>query len=79
MTKEQTVGGARVVQRQDVGVLQSGRDVDLSQKSLAAQGRSQLRPEHLDGCVPILLTVMGPVDGCHPATADLAVHRVAGS
>ena len=45
---EEAVGLARVEQRQDVGVLQAGGDLDLADEPLRAQRGRELGAEHLD-------------------------------
>ena len=52
-------------------------EVDLGQEPLSAQHRGQLRPQHLEGHIAVVLEVVGEVDRGHPALAQLAVKAVA--
>ena len=40
---------ARVVQTEDVGVLEIGGDADFAEEAVAAEGGGELGPEDLDG------------------------------
>src|SRR2546429_3504873 len=74
---EEAGGGTRVVQRQDVGVLQPGRNLDLAQEPLGAEGRRQLRVQDLDRHRPVVLQIVGQEHGGHAAASQLPLHRVA--
>ena len=67
----------RVMQRQDVRVLQVRRGLDLGEKAVGADDGRELGPQHLDGHLPIVLEVLGEVDGGHAARAQLALDPVA--
>jgi hypothetical protein len=69
---EEPAGLAGVEQREDVRVLQLGRDVDLTQEPLWADGGGQLGSQDLDGDLAVVLEVVGQVDGGHAALAQLA-------
>ncbi len=71
------VGLARVEQRQDVRVLQVGRELDLGQEPLGADHRRELGPQHLERHPPVVADVLGQVDGRHAAGADLALEAIA--
>ena len=75
--EEVAVGLARVEQRQDVRVLQVGRELDLGQEPLGADDRGELGPKHLERHPPVVADVLGEVDGGHPAGADLPVEAIA--
>src|SRR2546427_795091 len=45
---EEIVSLPRIVQRHDVGMLQPGRDLDLTKKTVGAETNGQLRVQHLD-------------------------------
>ena len=74
---EETFGLAGVEQRQDMRVLQPGRDPDFTGEALRAQGRGELGPEHLDGHLALVLRIVGEEDRGHPALAELALHVIA--
>ena len=75
--EQQPAGLAVVVQLEDVGMLQAGGDLDLAQKALGAEGRAQLRAQHLDGDPALEAQVVGEKDHGHPAAANLTLHGVA--
>ena len=74
---EEAALGPRVDQRQDVRVVQPGRDLDLGQEPLDAEHGAQLRPEHLEGDLAVVLEVGGQVDRGHAAGAERALDPVA--
>jgi len=61
----------RVVQRENVGVLQVGGGFDLLQEARATDDRGQLRPQHLERHLAIVLDVVGQVHRGHAALAEL--------
>ena len=73
---KEAVGHPRVVQAEDVGVLELGGDPDLAQEALGADGGRQFRLEHLDGDAAFVLRVPGEVDEGHPALAQQALHVI---
>jgi hypothetical protein len=60
---------ARVVEREDVGMLECRGDPDLAEEPLAAEHGRQLRPEHFDRDPPVVLQVLGEKHYRHPAVA----------
>ena len=74
---EQALGLARVVEAEDVGVLEVGGDPDLAEEAVGAERGGELGAEHLDGDRPLVLEVLGEVDRGHAAFADLALDVVA--
>src|SRR5262249_47578432 len=74
--KEEGIGFARVEQRQDVRVLQVGRQLDLSQEPLGADDGGQLRPEHFHGDPPSVSDVLSEVDRRHAAGAELPLELI---
>ncbi len=68
---------ARLVERQDVGMLEVGGRPDFGQEPLGAEGRGELGVQHLDGDVAVVLQVVGEIDRGHPALPKLAVDPVA--
>ena len=75
--EEELVSPAGVVQRQDVGVVQLGGDLDFSQEPVRPDGGRQLGSEHLDGHLPAVLEIVGEVDRGHPPAAELPLDGVA--
>ena len=75
--EEVVAGRAGVEERNDVRMIQPGRDLDLAQESILADGRHQRRFHQLDGDEPIVFDVLGEVDSRHPAAADFADHAIA--
>jgi hypothetical protein len=61
---------ARIVHRQDVWVIELGRDLDLAQEAVGAQRGGQLGAHHLHGHLPAVLEVLREIDGGHPALAQ---------
>jgi hypothetical protein len=74
---EERVGLARIVQRQDVGMLQVGGDLDLGQEALGPDHGRQLGLEHLQRHLALVLHVLRQEDSGHPALAELALDDVA--
>ena len=54
-----------------------GRDLDLAQEPLGAEGDGELGSQHLERHGAAELAVVGEVDRGHPALAQLALDRVA--
>ena len=71
------VGVARVVERQNVRVLQARRRLDLAQESLGAQGRGEIGMQDLERNAALVPHVARDVDGGHPASAEDRVHVIA--
>ena len=67
---------ARVMQREDVGVVQTGRNGDLAEKPLGSYGGGNLRLEHLDGDLAVVLEVLGEIHGRHPSGANRALDAI---
>ncbi len=65
-----------VVQRQDVGMVETSGDADLTEESLGAESGRHVSREDFDGDLAAVLLVGGEVDRTHPATAKLALDRV---
>jgi len=74
---EEPVGLTRVVQRQDVRVLQVGRGLDLGQETVGADDRGQFGPEHFEGDLAVVLHVVGQVDRGHAALTEFGFDDVA--
>ncbi len=63
--------------RQDVGMLETGGDLDLPHEALGAQRVGQLRAQHLEGDQPIVPEIARQVDRGHAPPAELALEQVA--
>jgi hypothetical protein len=74
--EEKSAGFARIVEGEDVGMIESGSEPDLSDESLSREGLGDFGAEDLDGHVAIVAEVTGEEDGGHPARAELAVDAV---
>ena len=68
---------ARVVDGEDVGVLQPGGELDLALEPLGAERGGELGEEHLEGDRAVVPEVLGQVDRGHAAAAELALEPVA--
>ena len=70
---------ADVVDRADVRVVEPGGDARLALEPLERPGLGeQVRREHLDRHRALQTQVLGPVDGAHPARAQLLENAVVG-
>jgi hypothetical protein len=67
---------AGIVDRQDVRMLQAGRELDLAQEALRADRVRQLRMEHLDGDEPLVPLVAREVHRGRATATDLPLQRV---
>jgi hypothetical protein len=74
---EEAVGLAGIDQPENVRVLEIGGDLDFGEEAFAADHGAQLGVEHLDGDSSAVLQVLGEVDGCHAARAELPLDPVA--
>ena len=66
----------RVVQRNDVGMLQARRDVDLPQEPLGPEADREVRMQHLDCHRAAVPAVLGHVHRRHAPAADLPLDAV---
>ena len=57
-------------------MLQLGRDLDLAVEPLRTDGCGQLRVEHLDGDVALMLQIQGQIDRGHAAATQLALDGI---
>ena len=71
------VGGARIEQGEDVGVLEPGLDPDLPQEALGGFAGDDLRAQDLDRDGAVVLAVAGQIYHGHPAPTQLPVDGVA--
>ena len=75
--KQQPLRLTAVEERQEVRMLQVGRDPDLGQEAFDAEHGAEFRVEHLDGDRAVVADVVRQVDRGHAAGANLAVKSVA--
>src|SRR4029079_9926669 len=68
---------ARVIQGDDVGVLQRGGDLDLPEEALPSQGDRELGLEHFQRDGATVLEIGGEEHHGHAAVAELALDPVA--
>ena len=68
---------AGIVQREDVRMLQIGRRADLGEESGAADHRRELRFQHFDRDLAVVLQVVGEIHRGHSAGAEFALDAVA--
>ena len=76
--EDQAIHLVGVVQRQDVRVMQPGRDLDLAQEPGGADFGGQLGAKHFDRDVTLVLEVVGQEDLGHPALPKLPLEPIAG-
>ena len=74
---EEPPGFTRVMQRQDVGVLKLGRELDLTQEPLGAERDGELGAEHLESDEPLVPEVPCEVHRGHAALPELALNGIA--
>ena len=75
---QQAGGGAGVVDREDVRVLQPGRHADLAHEAGGTQRRGDLVVQHLHRDQSVVLPIAGEVDRRHAPAAELTLDHVAG-
>jgi hypothetical protein len=74
---KQPVGLTAVQQRENMRMLQTGCGADLAQEALAAEGGAEVRMEHLDRDVAVVLQIVREVHGGHAAGAEFPVESLA--
>ena len=74
---EKAGGLSRIVNREDVRMLQPGSHLDLAKEPLGTQSRGQFRMKHFQGDESIVLDVPGEIHRRHAATAELTLDVVA--
>lgn len=57
-------------------MLQCCGEFDLGKEALGAEHHAQLRLQHLDGDLTLMLHVVGEVHRCHPAAANFALDDI---
>ena len=73
---EEAVCFARVVQPEDVRMVEPRRDFDLAKEAIGTERGGELGMQHLEGDHPLVLAVLREVNGRHAAAAKLAVDGV---
>ena len=68
---------AGIEEREDMGVLEVGGELDLGQEALGPDHGRQLGPEDLKRHAPVVPDILGQVDRGHTPGADLPVKAVA--
>jgi len=74
---EESLGLARVVQREDVGVLQPGGDLDLAEEAVRTQRGGQLGAQDLERHFAAVLEILREIHRRHPALSQLALQAIA--
>ncbi len=75
---DQPIGLVRIVQRQDVRVVETSGDLNLAQESGRSHIGGQLGAEHFHGYRALVLEVVGQEDSRHPALPQFPLDLVAG-
>jgi hypothetical protein len=68
---------AGIVHREDVRVLESRCQADLTLEPLRAEGGGEFRAQHLQGDLPVVLEVISKEDRGHAAPPQLTLEAVA--
>src|SRR5947207_122398 len=76
---EQVALGSGGEQRDDVGMLQLGRELDLALESFSAHARRQLGRQHLHHHATAEADLLGEEDAAHAAAAELTFDAVGGA
>src|SRR5690349_15897085 len=74
--EQQAIGGARVEQRQQIGVLQTCCNADLTQKPLDTKYGTEIVIENLERDFAVVTEVACEVDSRHPPGADFTLDGV---
>jgi len=74
---EKTIGLARVIYREDVGMSEPGRDLYFPQEPLRGESLGDPRAEYLDGYAAAVFEILGEINSGHPARTELAFDAVA--
>jgi hypothetical protein len=74
---EEPAGVARIVDRQDVRVLEPGGEANLALEALRPQRVGQPGMEHLQGDGSVVLEIAGEMDRGHAAAPELTLERIA--
>jgi hypothetical protein len=71
------INHTRIVNSQDVGMLQPGGQPNLALEPLGAERGGQLRVKQLQGHWPIVLEIVGSKHGCHSAPTEHSLDAIA--
>ena len=74
---EETVGGSRIMNAQNVRMLQAGGDFDFLHEAIGAEGGREVGTEDLECYLALVVDVFGEIHRRHPALAQLALDDVA--
>ena len=66
-------------ERDDVGMLQRGGELDLATEALGVHAGRHLRGQHLHHDLPFELPLLSQEDATHPTAAELVFDPVAGA
>jgi len=75
--EDRVVDRAGVKQRQDVGMLQLRGGLDFPQEPLDTDQLRELAVHHFDRDLAVVAGVVGEIDVCHPASANLSLDGAA--
>jgi hypothetical protein len=75
--EQEPFGVARVMQGENVGMVELGGGADLTQEAITAQGGGQFRPQHLDRHLAIVSQVVGEIDRGHATLPQFTFNFVA--
>jgi hypothetical protein len=73
---EEAVDLSRVVEGQDMGMLEVGSDGDLAEESLGTKRSREIGSQDLHRHLAVVARIFREVDRCHPARAELALDAV---
>ena len=73
---EQPVRCPRIDQREDVGMIEPGRDTNFLKKAITSQYGAEFGAQHLERYRPIVLEIGGQVDRCHAPGPEFAFKPV---
>ena len=75
--EQESVGLPGVMQREDMGMLKIGRDLDLAEEALGTQDGGQFGLQDLHRHLAVVLQVLGQIDRSHPPATDLPLDLIA--
>src|SRR5215203_3056937 len=73
---QEALGLTRIVERQDVRMVESRSKLYLSQEPIRTKRRREIRMENLQRNEPLVLSILREIDSRHSSTTELAVDRV---
>jgi len=75
--KQKAIGLPRIVQREDMRVLQVGGGLDLGQEPIGPDDGRQLRPQDFERYLAVVLDILGQVHRGHATGAEFALDGIA--